>query len=102
MEEELHGNSLWCGVCVLCACMCACMCVLCVRDVYIQRCRHAPKHTHIHILMQRLMCVEVWNIIVMKQNVQELNKNEQTPDVVREMPCRVQDYFCFLVLNPHK
>jgi len=32
-----------------------CMCVLCVRDMYMQRCRHAPEHTHIHILIQTLM-----------------------------------------------
>jgi len=53
-------NSLLCGVCVVCACMC----VLCVRDMYIQRCRHAPVHTHTHILMQTLMYVEVWIIMV--------------------------------------
>jgi len=28
------------------------MFVLCVRDMYIQLCRHAPEHTHIHIRMQ--------------------------------------------------
>jgi len=54
--------------------MCACMCVLCVRDMYIQRCRHAPEHTHIHILMQRLVYVEVWNSMVLNQNVLDPNR----------------------------
>ena len=35
--------------CVLFVCV-----YVCVRDMYIQRCRHAPEHTHIHILMQTL------------------------------------------------
>jgi len=65
-------------VCVVCACMC----VLCVRDKYIQRCRHAPEHTCIHIRMHTLMYVEVWNIMVRNQNVSDPNKHEQTPDVV--------------------
>jgi len=64
------------------------MCVLCVRAINIQRCKHVPEHTHIHILMQRLMYVEVWNIMVLNPNVPDLNKHEQTPDVVRERPCR--------------
>jgi hypothetical protein len=68
--------------------MCACMCVLCVRAINIQRCKPVPEHTHIQILMQRLMYVEVWNIMVLNPNVPDLNKHEQTPDVVRERPCR--------------
>jgi len=67
------------------------MCVLCVRDINTQQCRHVPEHTHIHILMQRLMYVEVWNIMVLQPNVPDLNKNEQTPDVVKERPCRGSD-----------
>ena len=35
------------------------VCVLCVCDMYIQRCRHAPEHTHIHILIHTLMYVKV-------------------------------------------
>jgi len=54
LENSCVENSLLCGVCVVCACMR----VLCVRDMYIQRCRHSPKHTHIHILMKTLMYVE--------------------------------------------
>jgi len=50
------------------------MCVLCVRDMYIQRCRHALEHMHIHILMQMLMYVVVWNIMVCNQNVQALSQ----------------------------
>jgi len=59
------------------------MCVLCVRDINIQRCRHETEHTHIHILMQRLMYVEVCNIMVLNPNVQDLNKHEQAPEVVK-------------------
>jgi len=69
-------------VCVLCVRIC----MFCVRDMYIQRCRHAPKHTHIHILMQTLMYVEVSNIMVCNQHVPDPNKHEQTPDAVRERP----------------
>ena len=58
------------------------MCVLCVRDMYIQRCRHAPEHTHIRILIQTLMYVEVSNIIECNQRVPDPNKHEQTLDVV--------------------
>jgi len=54
--EEEPCEKFMSGVCVyVCACVCECMYVLYVRDMYIQRCRHAPKHTHIHILMQTLM-----------------------------------------------
>jgi len=67
------------------------MCVLCVCDMYIQQCRHAPEHTHIHILMQTLLYVEVWNIMVCNQNVPDANKHEQTPDVVRERLWRLLD-----------
>jgi len=35
--------------------------------------------------------VEVWNIMVCKQNVQDPNKREQTPDVVRERPWHLSD-----------
>ena len=60
--------------------------------VYVfQRCRHAPEHTHIDILMQRFMYEEVWNIMVLNPNVPELNKHEQTPDMLRERPCRGSD-----------
>jgi len=71
--------------------MCACMCVLCVRDINIQRCRHVLEHTHIHIIMQRLMYVKVWNIMVLNPNVPDLNKHNQTPDVLRKRPCRGSD-----------
>jgi len=38
--------------------VCACKCVLCVRDIYIQRCRHAPKlNKHEKIL--DVACVNV-------------------------------------------
>ena len=82
-------NSLWCGVCVVCACMCVCMCVLCVRDINIQRCRHSPEHTHIHILIHRLMYVEVWNIMVLNPNVPGLNKHEHPRHCEREIMSRV-------------
>ena len=34
---------------------------------------------------------EVWNIMQCNQNVPDPNKHEQTPDAVREMPCRLSD-----------
>ena len=81
------GTTLYSVVCgYVCASVCECMCVLCVRDMYIQRCRHAPKHTHIHILIQTLMDVKVSNIIVCNQHVPDPNKHEQTPNVLRERP----------------
>ena len=66
--------------------MFAYMCVLCVYDMYIQRCRHAPEHTHIHILMQLLMYVENWNTMLCNQKFPDPNEHEQTPDydVLRE------------------
>jgi len=67
------------------------MCVLCVHDMYIQRCRHAPEHTHIHILMQMPMYVEVWNIMACNLDVPDPNKQEQTPKVARERPWRLVD-----------
>jgi len=83
-------------VCVICtyrgvdiprACVvCAYMCVLCVHDMYIQRCRHALERTHIHILMQMPMYVEVWNIMACNLDVPDPNKQERTPDMVRERP----------------
>ena len=71
--------------------MCACMCMLGVRDVYVQRCRHAPEYTHIHILMQTPMYVKVWNIMVCNLDIPDPNKHELTPDVVRERPWRLSD-----------
>jgi len=71
--------------------MCACMCVLCVHGMYVQRCRHAPEHMHIHILMQMPMYVEVWNIMECNLDVPDPNKPEQTPDVLRERPWRLLD-----------
>jgi len=87
LREQLCGKPIivW-RVCCVCV-----YSVLCMRDMYIQRCRHAPEHTHIHILMQTLMYVEVWNIMVCNQNVPDPNKHEQTPDVVRERPWRLSD-----------
>jgi len=82
--------------------MCACMCVLCVRDINIQRCRHVLEHTHIHILMHRLMYVKVWNIMVLNPNVPDLNKHKQTPDVLRERPCRGSDFKSSLPRANHK
>jgi len=78
-------------MCVRCACdkyiqcvVCACMCVCCVRDMYIQRCRHAPRHKHIHIRIQMPMYVEVWNIMTFNLDVPDPSKQEQPPDVMRE------------------
>jgi len=57
--------------------------VWCVCDMYIQRCKHVPKHSHIHTLIHTLMYVEVSNIIIVcNQHVPHPNRNEQTPDVV--------------------
>jgi len=86
LQERFGGRRVvrkidYCVVCVLCVCVRVCVC--CVFNMYIQRCRHAPEHTHIHILMQTLMYVEVWNILVCIQNVPDPNKHEQTPNVVR-------------------
>jgi len=53
--------------------------VLCVRDMYIQRCRHSPWHTHKQILKQTLMYVKVSIIMVCNQHVPDPNKHEQTP-----------------------
>ena len=41
--------------------------------------------------MQMHLYVEVWNIMVCKQNVQDPNKHEQTPDVVKERPWHLSD-----------
>jgi len=75
-KNSFVESALLCGVCVVCACMC----VLCTYsgadNMYIQRCSHAPEHTHIHILMQTVMFVEVWNIMVRNQNVPDPNKHE--------------------------
>jgi len=57
--------------------------------MYIQRCRYAPEHTHIHVLIQTLMYAEVWNIMVCNQNVPDPNQHERTLDVVRERPWRL-------------
>jgi len=62
------------------------MCVLCVGDMYIQQCRHAPGHTHIQIRIQMPMYVEVWNIMAFNLDVPDPNKQEKPPDVVRERP----------------
>jgi len=62
-------NLLLCVVCVVCACVC----VLCVSDMYPQRCTHTPEYMHMHILMQILIYVEVWNIMV-------FNSNQNVPD----------------------
>jgi len=67
------------------------MCVLCVHDMYIQRCRHAPEHMHIHTRIQMLMYVEVWNIMAFNLHVPDPNKQEQPPDVVRERPWHLSD-----------
>jgi len=67
-------------VCVhVCACVCECMYVLCVRDMHIQRCRHASWHTQKQILKQTLMYVKVSIIMVCNQHVPDPNKHEQTP-----------------------
>jgi len=42
-SSEKNHYSVVC-VCV-CGCVCDCVCVLGVRDMYIQRIRHAPNHT---------------------------------------------------------
>ena len=69
-------------VCVVCACMC----VLCLRDMCVQWCKHELEQSHIHILIQTPMYVEVWNIVVCNQNIPDPNMHERTPDVVRERP----------------
>ena len=72
----------------MCVCVvCACMCVLCVRDMYIQWCRHIPGHTHIHIPIQMPMYVEVWNIMAFNLDIPDPNKQGYPPDVVRERLC---------------
>jgi len=71
------------------------MCVLCVGDMYIQRCRHALEHTHIHTLFQTLM--QVWFIMVYNQNIPDPIKHEHTPDVVRERPCCFLDSWVYIL-----
>jgi len=86
-------------VCVyVCECVCECTCM---RDMYIQLWRHAPKHMHVHILIQTLMYVEVLNIIGCNQHVPDPNKHERQQLLVRvgrgagtcEAP-RILDYHC--------
>jgi len=43
-EESCEKFIIEC--CVVYMCVRECMYVLCVRDMHIQRCRHAPQHTH--------------------------------------------------------
>jgi len=71
-------------VCVLCVLVCVrvCVCCMCVTSTY-SGADMNPEHTHIHILMQRLMYVEVCNIMVLNPNVPDLNKHEQTPNVAK-------------------
>ena len=80
----------------MCA-VCACMCVLCVRDMYIQRHRHAPGHTPLHIRIQMPMYVEVWNIMTFKLDVPDpvmgqivkvgqKRERERAWGIVREFP----------------
>ena len=45
------------------------------------------EHTHIHILMQTLMYVEVSNIMVCNQHAPDPNKHEKTLDVVCVCVC---------------
>jgi len=59
--------------------------------MYIQQCRHVPDHTHIHILMQQFMHVEVLNIMVCNPDVPDPSKHEQTPNVARERPWSLSD-----------
>ena len=66
------SKPLMCGVCAVCACMC----VLCLRDMYIQWCRHEFGQTHIHVLIQMPMYVEVWNIMVCNQKIPDPNMHE--------------------------
>ena len=73
------------------------MCVLCVHDMHIQ-CRHAPEHTHMHILMQNAhVCGGLVHQMVCNQNVPDPNKHELTPDVVRERPWRLSDSWKHIV-----
>jgi len=66
-------------VCVVCACMC----VLCVRNMYIQWCRHVLGNTHIHIRIQMPMYVEVWNLMEFNLDVPDPNKKEEHHDVIQ-------------------
>jgi len=87
VEEESCENFNHSVVCVyVCVCVCECMYVLCSRDMYIQRCRHVPWHTHKRILIQTLIYVDVSIIMECNQHVPDPNKHEQTPDVLRERP----------------
>jgi len=88
-----------CGVCVTCThrdvdmhpSMC-CVCAhVCVPDMYIQRCRHAPEHTHIHLRIQMPMYVEVWNIMAFNLDVPDPDNQEQLPDVVRKRSWHLSD-----------
>ena len=73
------------------------MCVLCVCDMYIQRCRHASRHTPLHIRIQMPMYVEVWNIMTFKLDVPDpvmgqivkvgqKRERERAWGIVREFP----------------
>jgi len=75
----------YCVVCVLC--LRVCVCCVCVTCTY----SGEDEHTHIHILMQTLMYVEVSNIMVCNQHAPDPNKHEQTPNVVRERLWRLSD-----------
>ena len=54
--------------------------------MYIQWCRHELEQTHINILIQMPMYVEVLNIVGCHQNIPDPNMHERTTDVVRERP----------------
>ena len=72
--------------------------MLCVHDIYIQRCRCAPKHTYIHVLMKTPMYVEVGNIMVCKQKFPDPNNHEKTPDNATERPRRLSNS-CLLFVS---
>jgi len=59
-------------------CLRICVCCVCMT------CTYTPGHTHIHVRIQMSMYVEVWNIMACNLDVPDPNKQDQTPDVVRE------------------
>jgi len=61
--------------------------------MYIQRCKHGPKHTHIQTLRHMLMYVEVSSITVC--HIVTNMFHTQTPDVVRVVGGRPWRTFFF-------
>jgi len=53
--------------------------------MHIQRYRHAPEHTHVHIRVLMPMYLEVWSIMALNLDVPDPNKQEQPPGVVTDV-----------------